>query len=97
LEKNPYKIDWFWLSDNPNAISLLEKNPDKILKIQMPFLYCKRIQIKFIGIIYQKIQVYFEYDYFKMKNHFLSTYGKELIQWQFHPINQNKWDGWIIE
>ena len=27
---NPDKIDWYWLSENPAAISLLEKNPDKI-------------------------------------------------------------------
>ena len=27
---NPDKIIWSWLSDNPNAIPMLEKNPDKI-------------------------------------------------------------------
>jgi len=30
LEKYKDKIDWFWLSENPNAIHLLEKNMDKI-------------------------------------------------------------------
>ena len=30
LEKNPDKINWFWLSLNPAAIPLLEKNLDKI-------------------------------------------------------------------
>jgi hypothetical protein len=24
------KIDWMWLSENPNAISVLEQNPEKI-------------------------------------------------------------------
>jgi hypothetical protein len=30
LEQNQDKIDWDWLSANPNAIHLLEQNPDKI-------------------------------------------------------------------
>ena len=30
LEANPDKIDWYYLSGNPNAIHLLEANPDKI-------------------------------------------------------------------
>ena len=30
LEKNPEKIDWGYLSSNPNAIELLEKNQEKI-------------------------------------------------------------------
>jgi hypothetical protein len=32
----------------------------------------------------------FEYDYFGMKNHFLSTYKKKLIEWQ------SKWKEWGI-
>jgi hypothetical protein len=30
LEQNREKIDWNWLSKNPNAIHLLEQNPEKI-------------------------------------------------------------------
>jgi len=30
LGKEPRKIDWGWLSTNPNAIPLLEKNLEKI-------------------------------------------------------------------
>ena len=30
LQKNQDKINWFWLSENPNAIHLLEQNQDKI-------------------------------------------------------------------
>ena len=30
LEKNPNKINWKYLSKNPNAMHLLEKNLDKI-------------------------------------------------------------------
>jgi hypothetical protein len=32
-----------------------------------------------------------------MKSHFLSTYGKELIEWQYHPKNQEKWEGWRMD
>jgi hypothetical protein len=35
-----------------------------------------------------------ECDYLNMKKHFLSTYGKELIEWHYHPKNQIKWKGW---
>lgn len=30
IRKKPDKINWYWLSMNPNAIHLLEKNPEKI-------------------------------------------------------------------
>jgi len=30
LEQHPEKINWLFLSSNPNAIPLLERNPDKI-------------------------------------------------------------------
>jgi len=30
LEEHPEKINWFYLSANPNAIHLLEANPEKI-------------------------------------------------------------------
>jgi len=30
LEKNLDKIDWSWLSENPNGLYLLENNTDKI-------------------------------------------------------------------
>ena len=29
-EVNPGKIDWGWISENPNAIDLLSQKPDKI-------------------------------------------------------------------
>jgi hypothetical protein len=32
----------------------------------------------------------FEYDYQGMKSHFLSTFGNELIEWQYHPKNHEK-------
>jgi hypothetical protein len=35
LEKNQDKIDWFYLSSNPSAISLLENNQDKIIWSQL--------------------------------------------------------------
>jgi hypothetical protein len=30
LQSNPHKINWYYLSRNPNAIDILEANPDKI-------------------------------------------------------------------
>jgi hypothetical protein len=71
---------WLSLSGNPNAISLIKSNKDKINW----FMLSKNPNI-------------FEYDYFTMKNHFLSTYGKELIQSLFNPKNSKKWKGWGFE
>jgi hypothetical protein len=31
-----------------------------------------------------------------MKTHFLSTYGKELIEWHYHPKNMLKWKDWDL-
>ena len=33
--KNQYKIDWFSLSSNPNAIEILEDNYDKIVWVSL--------------------------------------------------------------
>ena len=33
--ENQDKIDWYYLSSNPNAISILEQNLDKINWIQL--------------------------------------------------------------
>ena len=30
FQNNIEKLDWYYLSSNPNAIHLLKKNPDKI-------------------------------------------------------------------
>jgi hypothetical protein len=46
VEKNQDKIDWIWLSINPNAISLLEKNQDKILVKSYRDLISQRISRK---------------------------------------------------
>jgi len=35
LEQNQDKIDWYYLSSNPSAISLLENNQDKIIWPQL--------------------------------------------------------------
>jgi hypothetical protein len=67
-------------SENPNAIHLLEMNQEKI-----DWNVVSKIRLDI-----------FEYDYQNMKTKFLSTIGKELIEWQFHPKNQEKWKGWEI-
>jgi hypothetical protein len=73
----------------------LEQNPDKI---RWDWLSTNPNAISLLEKNPKKINWYnlsknpniFEYDYDFMKTHFLSTYGKELIQWQYHPTNQNK-------
>jgi hypothetical protein len=35
LERYPDKIDWHWLSKNPNAIHLIKQNPDKNIWIML--------------------------------------------------------------
>ena len=78
------KIDWFYLSINPNAISILEKNIDKITN--SGWNYISRNPTIFI------------YDYKSMQKHFYETYGKELIQTLYNPKNFHKFgkDYWNI-
>ena len=50
LKNTPKKVKWFWLSQNPAAIHLLEENHDLInwrmlSKIQPQFIYWKQISI----------------------------------------------------
>lgn len=62
----------------------------------MLFTCWKNIKRKSIGYVFLSHPRILDYDYEKMKSHFLSTFGNELIQWQFHPNNQEKWkDGEI--
>lgn len=74
LSRNPnamklFEIDWEMLSENSNAISLLEKNPEKINwdnlsqnpnAIHLLKKYPEKIKI-FIGIVYDAIQMRFLY------------------------------------
>ena len=76
LEKNHDKIDWDYLSENPNAIHLLEKNPDKINWYWWYWL--------------SKNPSIFELDYDALKERCL-IYKEELIQKAFHPSRIQKY------
>jgi hypothetical protein len=52
LKANPDKLDWFWLSDNPEAISLLEakiKEPPIVNKKKYSYDYHNKIVWEFIS------------------------------------------------
>ena len=66
LEKNQDNINWNFLSQNPNAIELLKKNPNKIIWYYLSsnpnaIEFLKKIKIKYIGLIYLKIQMQLNY------------------------------------
>jgi hypothetical protein len=96
--KNPDKINWKWLSGNPNAIHLLEQNLNKIhwgllsenpnaihLLQQNPDKNC-RYSLSHNPSI-------FEYDYEAMKER-MRPMAEELMANRFHPKNFDKWVGW---
>jgi hypothetical protein len=81
-------------------ISFFEKNQDKCDEFPITNLY---LTVK--CLVNRKTNYYWKYlslnesifkkyNYDDMKTYFLSTFGKELIEWHFHPHNQNKWKGW---
>ena len=101
LEANPQKIEWVFLSQNPGAIHLLEANPDKVAWFGVS---CNPNALQMLEA--NPIEIFseeafanpciFTYNYRKMQQHFLSTYGRELISCQFHPRNMEKWVGWQV-
>jgi hypothetical protein len=73
-------IRWYWLSENTNAIHILEKNLDKV---------------DWDALITINPNI-FTYDYEAIKNAIYKEGGiaEELMQNRFHPKNMDKWDGW---
>ena len=91
LEKNPDKIDWFYLSLNPAAIPLLQENPDKIdwtwLSANTSALQLlEENQLKIDWWELSKNPEIFEYDYKAMSRPFT----EELIATVYHPDNFKK-------
>ena len=45
------------------------------------------------------LSILLKWDYNAIKNRFYSTYGKELVEFLYHPKNHEKWgkDYWDIE
>ena len=74
------KIDWCYLSENPNAIHLLERNIDKINW----FLLSSNPNIFEIEIDYEHLK--------KRMWHF--GFGSDLMENRFDPKNINKFCDW---
>ena len=65
------KIDWFWMSNNPNAIHILENNLDKVWWSSL-------------SINPNAIHLLFKYDYETMKQN-NKDFCEELVQKVFNP------------
>ena len=78
MKENKNKIDWYYLSLNPNAIELLKENQNKI-----DWFYFSQNPNIFT----------YDYKLMKenMKN---SGIAEELMSVIFHPKNMNKWKDW---
>ena len=97
------KLQWQGLSQNPNAIHLLEKNLDKIdwhsLSRNPGAIYLLEKNIDKIYWPYLSSNPsIFIYDYPRMLKHFYESYGKDLIETLHHPKNFSKFekDGWNL-
>jgi hypothetical protein len=89
LEKYINKIDeykcWWRVSSSKNNLILFKDRNDKIKKEINNLIKNPDSEFLFIS-----------YEYNKIKNKFYSTFGKELIEWQYHPKNSSKWEGWMV-
>jgi hypothetical protein len=96
LEKHPEKIDWAWLSLNPNAIKILESinhpkiNWHWISSNPVCVTLLKNHRNKIDGVMLSENPGIFEYDYEAMKRPFT----EELMQNRFHPRNMDKFEDW---
>lgn len=78
LNESKEKIYWYHISSNSGAIEIIKEN---IEKINLPRL-ARNSNV---------CDILLKYNYKTIKEHFYGTYGKELIEWLFHPRNANKW------
>ena len=93
------KIDWRWFCLNPNAIHLLEQNPDKI---HWYFLSENPNAIHLLEKNQDKINwdrlscnpSIFAYNYSELKRRMKETIAEDLMKDRFHPKHMNKWLGW---
>ena len=98
------KLYWEWLSENPNAIPILEKNLDNV---KWKELYENPNAIHILEKNLDKIKYdtlewlftnpnIFTYDYEAMKNAMYKEGGfvEELMANRFHPKNMKKWNDW---
>ena len=99
---NINNLDWSFLSGNPNAIDLLEKNQDKIdwnwLSINPNAIHLlEKNQDKIDWGFLSLNPNIFEIDYDFLRNRLKNSFGEELMMDRFHPKNFDKWTDWGFE
>ena len=101
-QNNKDKIDWSYLSDNPNAIDLLENNIDKI-----DWVYLSRNE-NAIHLLEQNIDKIdwellsenpnlFELDYLDMSKERTKLIEQELLSKALHPSRISKYLDYYLE
>jgi hypothetical protein len=97
------KLNWDLLSENPNAINILEKNQDKI---NWDNLSLNPNAIELLKDNQDKVNWHnlssnpniFTYDYKQIKENMKkSGIAEELMAFIFHPRNMNLWNDWGFE
>ncbi len=102
VEQNQDKLNWYRLSQNPNAIHLLEKNQDKInwhwlSRNPNAIHLLEKNQDKINWDHLSQNDSLFEYDYNAMKNNMYNPDTgllEGLMANRFHPRNIDKFEGW---
>jgi hypothetical protein len=90
------QLDYLLQLDKTNVLQLIQSSNLSFKdNYSVNDAYCELPKFRNAWFEFMKKRNYI-YDYVCMKNHFLSTYGKELIEWQFHPKNQHKWNSWGV-
>jgi len=72
------KVDWTTLSENPNAIPILEKNLDKVDWTQLS----ENPNIFEYDYVAMKNRIY------------KSGIAEDLMKNRFHPMNMSRWGKW---
>ena len=91
---------WVQLSNNPNAIHILENNLDKVnwkqLSINLNAIHILEKNLDKVDWYWLSMNPnIFEYDYKEIKNNlFNKGFVEELMVNRFHPSNMSKWVGW---
>ena len=103
LVSNPDRIDWNWLSENPNAMALLEANPGRI---DWQELSRNQAAIHLLEANQDKIRwtrlslntAIFQYDYEAIRER-CGVFKEDLMKERFHPRNliAGKFKDWGID
>ena len=91
--KNTPVINWYWISRNPNAIHLLEKNPDKINwnllsgnpnAIHLLEKNPDKINWNWLSYNPNALHLLLDYDYDQMKEN-MKILFREITEFVFRP------------